>query len=171
MIRINYLRQVGHFVAFVLFQLPLLYKFILFNTAFGFFYVGFILLLPLGLNRNISMIIALITGLLIDIFSNTPGIHASACVFIALTKDYWYMFSIGEIEDQTNISWNQLKIWGSVRFLLPLIAAHHLIIFTVENGGLSDFFYLMQKVILSSLYTFITVFGISLLLAPKERRQ
>lgn len=171
MIRINYPRQVFNFIAFVLFQLPLLYKFILFNSAFGFFYLGFILFLPLGLNKNLSMIIALITGLIIDVFSSTPGIHASACVFIALSKDYWYMFSIGEIEDQSNISWNELKIWGSLRYLLPLIWMHHLIIFTVENGGFGDFLYLMKKVFFSSLYTYITVFGISLLLAPKERRQ
>lgn len=171
MIRINYPRQIGHFIAFVIFQLPLLYKFILFNSAFGFFYVGFILLLPLGLNRNWAMIVAILTGLLIDIFSNTPGIHAAACVFIAFTKDYWYMFSMGEIEDQSNLSWNDLKMWGSIRFLFPLIFAHHMIIFAVENGGLMDFFFLFKKIIFSSIYTFITVFGIILLLAPKERRQ
>lgn len=171
MIRINYPRQIGHFIAFVIFQLPLLYKFILFNSAFGFFYIGFVLFLPLRLNRNFVMVIALLIGLLIDIFSSTPGIHASACVFIALSKDYWYMFSIGEIEDQFNISWNELKMWGSIRFLLPLIFVHHLIIFSIENGGLHDFFYLMRKVTLSSIYTYIMVFGISLLLAPKERRQ
>ncbi|MFY0600354.1 MAG: hypothetical protein JXR03_11845 [Cyclobacteriaceae bacterium] len=169
MIRINYSRQITYLVAFLLVQLPLLYKFIVFDVAFGFFYVGFVLFLPLGVNRNITMIIALLSGLLIDVFSSTPGIHASACIFIALIKDYWYVASIGEYEDDINLSWIQLKIWGSIKFLLPLIFAHHLIIFVVENGGFSDFFTLVKKIIMSSLYTFVTILGISLLTSPRQR--
>ncbi|MFT6866697.1 MAG: hypothetical protein ACJA08_001532 [Cyclobacteriaceae bacterium] len=169
MIRINYTRQITHFFAFMLLQLPLLYKFILFDVAFGFFYIGFILFLPLGLNRTTAMIIALLSGLLIDVFSNTPGIHASACVFIALVRNYWYLASIGDYEDDVNVSWNQLRIWGSLKYLLPMIFMHHLIIFIVENDGLSDFIHLTNKIIMSSLYTFIMVFGISLLIAPRER--
>lgn len=169
MIRVNYARQITQLVAYLLIQLPFLYKFILFDVAFGFFYIGLILFLPLGTNRNVSMPIALLSGLIIDIFSSTPGIHASACIFIALIKDYWYIASIGEYEDDINVSWNHLKTWGSFKFLLPLIFTHHLIIFTVENGGVSGFFNLFNKIIFSSLYTFITVFGISLLIAPKQK--
>lgn len=169
MIRINYARQIGHFAAFMLLQLPLLYKFILFDIAFGFFYIGFILFLPMGLSRTTAMIIALISGLVIDLFSNSPGIHASACVFIALVRNYWYMASIGDYDDDVNISYIQIKIWGSIKYLLPLIFTHHLIIFTIENGGFGDFMHLSNKIIMSSAYTFIVVFGISLLLAPRER--
>ncbi|MEP0366620.1 MAG: hypothetical protein ABJN36_04250 [Cyclobacteriaceae bacterium] len=170
MIRINYTRQVLHLVAFLLIQIPLLHRFILFDVAFGFFYVGFILFLPLGVNRNITMVIALLSGLLVDVFSNTPGIHASACVFLALVKDYWYLASIGDYEEDINISWNHLKLWGSVKFLIPLILAHHIIIFTIENDGLSGFFSLMNKIFLSTLYTFVVVFTVSLLISPRERR-
>lgn len=169
MIRINYSRQIINAIAFLVIQLPLLYNFILFDIAFGFFYVGFIFFLPLGLNRNISMIIALLSGLLVDVFSNTPGIHASACVFIALIKDYWYLATIGEYEDDINLSWNQLKIWGSIKFILPLIFAHHLIIFSIENGGFNSFFPLLSKIVFSSIYSLVIIFGISLIIAPRER--
>jgi hypothetical protein len=170
MIRINYIRQATHLFAFLILQLPLLFKFILFDTAFGFFYVGFILFLPLRLSRSLAMVIAMITGLLVDIFSNTPGIHASACVFIALVRDYWYLLSIGDSEDDVNISWNHLNIWGSIKYLAPLIVVHHMIIFTVENSGLSGFIDLLGKVVFSALYTFVLVFTISLLISPKTRR-
>jgi hypothetical protein len=169
--RINYLRQIGHFVAFVLLQLPLLYKFILFDRAFAFIYVGFLLLLPIGLNRNIGLLIALATGLLVDVFSNTPGIHAAACVFIVFVKDYWFVIAMGEPDGKENVSWNDLGIVGSLSYLMPLILTHHIIIFTIENGGLSQFFVLFSKITLSSIYTFIAVASIALMIAPKERRQ
>lgn len=169
MIRINYSRQVINLIAFLIIQLPLLYNFILFDTAFGFFYIGFILFLPLGLNRNITMVIALVSGLMVDVFSNTPGIHSSACIFIALIKDYWYLATIGEYEDDINLTWNQLKIWGSVKFLFPLVMIHHLLIFSIENGGFSNFYILFNKTIFSSVYSFVIISGISLLLAPRER--
>lgn len=171
MIRINYIKQAVHLLVFLVIQIPFLHKFILFDKAFGFFYLGFILFLPLGLNRNLTMVVAFLTGLIIDVFSNTPGIHASATVLIAFAKDYWYQAAIGDWDDNANISWNDLGGWGSVKFLLPLIFVHHFLIFTLENNGFSEFFVLMNKILLSSAYTFVTVFGLSLLMAPTERRR
>ncbi|WP_258102710.1 rod shape-determining protein MreD [Marinoscillum sp. MHG1-6] len=169
MIRINYIRQVIHLFVFLILQIPLINKFILFDKAFGFFYLGFILFLPVGLNRNLTMIIGFLSGLVIDVFSNTPGIHAAATVLITFVKDYWYSFAIGE-DEEPNLSWNDLKGWGSVKFLLPLITLHHTIIFVLENNGFTEFVILMNKILLSSAYTFITVFSLSLLLAPTERK-
>lgn len=170
MIRINYLRQALHLIVFLMLQVPFLYKLVLFDRAFGFFYVGFVLLLPHGLNRSLTMVIAFFSGLIIDVFSNTPGIHASACVLIAFVKDSWFNIVMGTSDDDVYMDWNDLKIWGSVKFLLPLIFLHHLIIFTIENGGFNSFGFLFIKVLYSSIYSFAIVFGLTFLTAPKARR-
>lgn len=169
MIRINYARQITHLFVFLILQIPFLYKLVLFDKAFGFFYIGFILFFPYGFNRSITMSTAFVTGLIIDMFSNTPGIHASACILIAFVKDGWFRWMIGA-DDDVDLSWNELKVWGSVKYLLPLIFLHHLLIFTIENGGLDAFGILFGKILYSSLYSFIVVFGLSFLLAPKIRR-
>ena len=169
MIRVNHQRQLIHLVVFVLLQIPLIHKFILFDVAFGFFYVGFVLFLPLQVNKSLAMIIGFFTGLLIDVFSSTPGIHAAACVLIAFVKDYWYAVAVGDSDEDVNISWNNLKGVGSVAFLLPLLFIHHSIIFIIENDGLGRFLHLFYKIGLSSIYSFIVIFFISLMLAPKER--
>ena len=170
MIRVNIQQQVLHFIVFLLIQIPFLYKLILFNSAFGFFYIGFILFLPYALNRSLTMVIAFLTGLIIDVFSNTPGIHASACILVAFMKDSWFNMMMGTSDDDVYLDWNELKIWGSIKYLLPLIFIHHTIIFAVENGGFNSFGFLFSKIIYSSLYSFIIVYGLSFLMAPKARR-
>jgi len=171
MIRINYKQQILHLVVFLIIQIPLLYKLILFDRAFGFFYIGFILFLPYGTSRSLTMVIAFFSGLLIDVFSNTPGIHAAACILIAFLKDTWHDVIMGTSDDDdVSIDWNELKVVGSIGYLLPLIFIHHLIIFSIENGGFNSFGFLFSKVLYSSLYSFIIVFGLSFLMAPKARR-
>lgn len=170
MIRVNYIQQITNLVVFLLLQIPLLYKWVLFDKAFGFFYIGFVLFLPYGLNRATSMLIALASGLLIDVFSNTPGIHASACVFLAFTKDFWFRASMGVSDDDVYLDWHTLKIVGSLSYLLPLIILHHLIIFTIENGGFEFSGGLISKILYSSLYSFVIIFLIGFLTAPNKRR-
>ena len=49
-------------------------------------YVLFLLLLPANINRSLLLIIAFITGLTIDYFGNTLGLHAAASVFLAFLR-------------------------------------------------------------------------------------
>lgn len=46
-------------------------------------YVLFILLLPFETPRYLLLLLGFFLGLLVDIFSNTPGFHASATTFLA----------------------------------------------------------------------------------------
>lgn len=170
MIRINYIQQALNLFVFLIIQILLLYKAILFDRAFGFFYIGFILFLPYGLYRSLAMIIAFFTGLTVDIFSNTPGIHASACVFIAFVKDFWYDVAVDSSDDDVFLNWNELKLWGSFTYMLPLIFIHHFMIFSLENGGFNSFGFLFSKILLSSLYSFTVIFALIFLMAPKARR-
>ncbi len=170
MLRINYPQQALHLAVFLILQIPFLYKLVLFNSAFGFFYVGFILFLPYGLNRSLGMTVALGTGLVVDIFSNTPGIHASATIFIAFIKDFWFNLTIDNSDDEIQLSWNELGLLGSIKYLYPLIFMHHMIIFSIENGGFNSFGFLFTKVIYSATYSFLIIFALSFLIAPKTRR-
>lgn len=51
-----------------------------------FLYIMFILMLPVNINKVLLLFIAFLTGLTIDIFSGTPGMHASACLVLAFIR-------------------------------------------------------------------------------------
>ncbi|MBV6648052.1 MAG: hypothetical protein KI790_21500 [Cyclobacteriaceae bacterium] len=171
MTRINYTQQAIQFLVYVMIQLPLLYKYILFDRAIGFFYVGFLLLVPYGLNSIFSLIAGFMTGLLIDIFSNTPGIHASACTLIMFVRDYWLRTSIGVPEEDINISIYQLGFRRFLVYSLPLVFIHHLLVFSIEHGTMLGYFKIvMSKVFYSTLLSFISILLVNYLIAKRTRK-
>src|SRR5688572_9031372 len=51
-----------------------------------FVYIMFIMMLPVRIPKSLLLILAFITGLVVDMFSNTMGMHAAACVFMAYIR-------------------------------------------------------------------------------------
>ena len=51
-------------------------------------YISFILTFPTRISKYITVVIAFFLGLTIDMFLNTHGIHASACVFLSFIRPY-----------------------------------------------------------------------------------
>lgn len=168
--RINIREQVFNFIALFVIQLPLLYRITLLDKAFGFFYVGFILLLPYRISRSYLMIAGFFVGLVVDIFSNTPGIHAGACVFVMFIRDRWLSIVIDDLEELSNLNHVSMRKRGLTFYLFPLILVHHLVIFIVENGGLHLFGLLISKVFMSTIFSYIIIFALNYLIIPKSRR-
>ena len=51
-------------------------------------YISFLITFPVNISKYILLLVALILGLTVDMFQNTGGIHASACVFFSLCKAF-----------------------------------------------------------------------------------
>lgn len=162
--------QVINFVVYVLFQLPVLHRFVLFDTAFAFFYVSFLLVLPIGLNRVTTLLVGFGTGLLIDIFSNTPGIHASACLVLAVFQKPWLIMVVGTPEEDARVSIFNFGLRSMIIYALPLIFIHHLQVFFIEHGSFSDFSLLLNRSVSSALLTIVLFLSSNFLLSPKTKR-
>lgn len=168
--RISIREQVLNLLLLLVVQLPLVHRFTLFDKAFGFFYVGFLLLLPRTLSRSYLMIIGFFSGLLVDVFSNTPGIHASASVFIMFMRKFWLTVVNDDWQEITNLNINSLKKTGFIYFVFPLVFVHHLVLFFVENGGFHLFGMVMSKVFFSSILSTVVIFVINFLHTSNRRR-
>jgi len=163
-------RQIFYFIIYVLLQLPVLYRFVLFDAAFGFFYMGFILFLPRVQNRMTTLLLAFFSGLLVDIFSNTLGIHACACTLIAYLRLPWLIFTRGVDDDDAPISVFALGLAGLLLYVVPLIFLHHSVIFLVEHGSFSLFGTTLKRIFLSTAFTSTILVTTNYLLATKRRR-
>ena len=168
--RLNIRELILNCVFLLLVQLPLVYRITLFNKAFGFFYVGFVLLLPTRLSRSYLMIIGFFSGLLVDVFTNTPGIHASACVLVMFIRNFWLAFINDDWQELTNLNVVTLRKTGFIGYLFPLIFVHHSVLFIIENGGLSRFGSLFTTILFSSVFSFVIIFAINFLLKSNRRR-
>ncbi len=159
------------FFLYVLVQVMLLKNLVLFNTAFCFLYIAFILLLPVEINIVALMIMGFVTGFFIDVFYNSLGVHASALVVISYLRNYWLAIITPQGGYDANAS-PTLEANGTQWFLvytIPMVLLHHIILFLVEAGGFHGFGYTALKILFSVLFTMI-VLVILQLLSPQRRR-
>jgi rod shape-determining protein MreD len=83
------------FFVYVLVQVLILKNLVLFDVAFCFLYVAFILLLPVEMSPVALMFTAFGMGFLVDIFYSSMGLHAFALVITAYARNYWLMARAG----------------------------------------------------------------------------
>ena len=155
----TYISVIISFFLYVLFQVLLLKNFIIFDTAFCFLYVAFILLLPLETGPLALMIIAFLTGFSIDLFYDSIGVNAAASVFIAFLRPYWLKIVTprGGYEEIVIPNLKTMDFGWFFTYSLPLIFIHHLVLFYLEAGGFGLFFFTLTKVLFSTLFTFIVI--------------
>lgn len=73
----NLLRGFIYFVVFVLIQVLILNNIHFLRIATPFLYLYFIIKMPVGSSRTQVVFFSFIAGVVIDTFSNTPGMHAA----------------------------------------------------------------------------------------------
>ncbi len=168
--RQDIIRQIFYFIIYVLLQLPVIYRLVLFDSAFGFFYVGYILFLPRLQSKVTTLLLAFFSGLLVDVFSNTLGIHALASTLIAYVRLPWLVFTRGVDDDDAPISVFALGLRGLLLYVVPLIFLHHSVIFLVEHGSFSLFGMTLRRIFLSTIFTSAILVTTNYLLATKRRR-
>jgi len=159
------------FFLYVLVQALVLRNLVLFNSAFCFLYIAFILLLPIELNSLILMVIGFVIGFTIDIFYDSMGLHALATVLVAYLRNYW-LTTITPQGGYDSSSSTSLMVNGLQWFLvytLPMVFIHHLVLFFVEASGFTLFWYTMLKVVGSLLFT-MSVIILLQYLSPQRRR-
>lgn len=158
------------FFGYILLQVMLFNKMVLLGKGFAFVYVGFLLTFQFELGIIAAMLIGFATGISVDVFSNTLGIHASASVllmylrpilFNLFTPHGGYPAGAKPTPSVMGFSW-------FATYSLILIFLHHSMLFIVEAGGFHLFFYTLQKIILSTFFTFSIVVIIQYLFTKKR---
>ncbi len=165
------IRGVLYFLILVVIQIPLLHNWVLFDLAFPFHYIGFILLLPPSFKVGRLLVLAFIVGLVIDIFSNTPGVHASASVVVAYLRMSWLGFAIDSSDEEMDLTITYLGTRKFTLFVFPLVFIHHFILFTLENEGFRWAGLLFSKILWSSLFSYFLIWLTVLLTSSTKRRR
>lgn len=135
------------------------------------FYVYFILLLPFATPKWFLLLSSFAIGLGIDIFTNTLGLNAAACVLMAFFRP----FIINRISSgpesligETPSLRNQGVSWFAY-YAVILVLIHHSALFYLEVFRLSEFFSTLLRVILSSAFTLLLIMISEYLFFPREK--
>jgi len=145
----------------VIFVLLILLQVLLFNNIeFSgyinpYIYIMFILLLPVEISSGLLLLISFFTGLVIDFFCGSPGMHTSATVLAGFVRPY-VLRLISPRDGYEAGSNPSMIIYGFKWFLLYtliIVLIHHLVLLYLEVFRFTDFFRTLLRVILSSLFS------------------
>ena len=133
----NYAKIILAFLILLPLQAIVFRNFVVFGTGFCFIYLLAFLILPIEISAIAAMIIGFVSGIFIDLFYHTLGIHAAAGVLFMLLRSFWLQINA----PRTGFELNKLPSFPSYGFVwslgysLPLILIHSITVFTLEAGG------------------------------------
>ncbi len=151
------IRNIIRFIVLVLVQVLIIKNIELGRFINPFIYVLFIIVLPFETPKWLLLLIAFVLGITIDMFYDTAGMHAAACVFMAYIRPgILKLFSPRdgyELGTQPTIQY--LGVPWFLSYSGILIFFHHLILFYIEIFRFSEFFSTFFRVIVSSIFTIL----------------
>lgn len=122
-------------------------------------YILFIILLPLETPAWLILIISFFTGLSVDLFEATPGLHTSATLVAGFVRPYIIKFIAPregyEQNDAPGIALNGFR-WFLV-YITLIVFIHHLALFYIEVFRFSHFFQTFGRVLLSSFFSIMFI--------------
>ncbi len=167
------LKQAWLFIVLVLVQILVLNRIQISGFLNPYLYVLFILFLPVGINRSILMVLSFFVGLVIDIFSNTPGMHAGACVLIAFIRPL-IIKTLSSRDTLSPDSCPSLREYGwpwYIKYASVAVLCHHFFLFFIEQFDHLFFWSTLLRIILSSVATVVLIIVAQFFLPVKVDRR
>ena len=171
MIAKGMLLNIIRFISLVLVQVFIFNKINIGGFANPMIYPLFIILLPFETDKNLSLFIAFMLGLSIDLFTGSIGLHTSATVFMAFIRPLAYsLISSNRVfESGIKPGINDLGIMWFISYTSVLIFAHHLFFFFVEAFTFSEILHTFTKVVLSALLSIFSIIVIDVVFKPQKK--
>jgi rod shape-determining protein MreD len=147
------------FIVLLLLQL-LLFNNIRFSGYINpYVYVLFFLLLPFDFSGSLMLVLALVMGLILDLFMGTPGVHSFATVLIAFIRpNVLNLIAPHDGYDPNTLPRvGQMGLIWFIKYAAIIIVIHHFVLFYAEVFSFSHFFFTLLKALLSSFFTLVFV--------------
>ncbi len=126
-------------------------------------YVLFLLVFPFTANRSLYLCIAFLTGLTMDMFNNSGGIHAAACLVLAYARPIVLQFTFGVSYEYNAIKLPKISIYERSIYILTLVLLHHLILFSLEVFNIANILYILKKTLFTGILTSILCLAFNIL--------
>ncbi|MGO1648848.1 MAG: rod shape-determining protein MreD [Sphingobacterium sp.] len=143
-----------------------------YNLASPFPYILIILLLPIGTPNLLLYLLAFLTGLTLDAFYDSIGLHASACIALVLFRIFFYNITL-DVDVKNSFETPSLGNMGT-KWYLPYIAIgtliHHIVLFHVEYFSFTNYLSTAMTILFSSIFTILLIILISILIYKRKSR-
>jgi hypothetical protein len=169
----DFLRNMIRFAVLILLQvyvlnrIPHLHQFIT-----PYLYFLFILWLPFSVSRQWLLLIGFITGLTLDYFMMTPGLHAAACLLIAYVRPF--LITILTPKDSTEFNYREpspraMQWTPYMVYVFVLTLLHHGYMVFLEWLSVGSFLDFLIKVVATTGISLLMILAVELLFPRKMK--
>lgn len=171
------IKQIIRFIFFVLVQalvlnhMPPVHRFIT-----PYLYYLFILWLPFYSSRFWVLALGFLTGFAVDLFTKTPGLHASSCLVVAYMRPYLINLLVPRETKELTLGSPGIKSMGFASYAVYIVILtlfHHGWLVFLEWMYFGSFVFFLGKVFFSGLLSFLLILITEMLFRPlsKGRRR
>ena len=163
------LKNIIRFAGLVFIQVLILNNVNFLGYINPYLYVLFILLYPFNSNQSLFLVLAFLLGFSIDLFEDSGGIHAAACIVIAFVRPNLLRFSFGISYDHQNLRLSTTPFGARLTYIFLSILIHHFILFSLEMFSFNHIILILKKTLFSSIFSVLIII-LSLAVFSKKYR-
>lgn len=132
-------------------------------------YILFIILFPVDGNKLALLGVSFLLGIIMDMFCNSGGVHAAACLVLAYFRPSLFKFSFGLSYEYQTIRINDVLTPERFSFILLAVVIHHFTLFLLEVFRLSNIWDILLRTILSTIFSIILCITLIYIFKPARR--
>jgi rod shape-determining protein MreD len=163
------LENSARFILLLAAQVLIFNRIDLFGYVNPFPYILFIILYPVNGNKSGLLLASFFLGILMDMFCNSGGVHAAACIVLAYFRPSIFKFSFGLSYEYQTVKLNDILTPERFSFILIAVVIHHSVLFILEVFKISLLIDILLRTVLSTLFTIITCIIIIYIIKPGKR--
>lgn len=158
------------FICLIIVQVLICNHIHIFNVAVPFVFIYVILRLPMSLSTNWLLTWAFLSGFIVDIFSDTPGVNSLSCTLLATVKRP-VLYAYIPRDDRTKDILPSLANLGFAdyaKYVLTMIVIYCFMVFTIEYFNFIDVKDIVIMALSSSILSFGLILGIDSLMVTRR---
>src|SRR5690606_31573372 len=135
-----------------------------------FVYPLIIFLLPLRTPESVVIVLGFVTGLIVDIFTNTPGVHSGAGAFSGLARSYVINYFTPRGGYKVNISpaISTINLRWFLKYAAVMITLHCFAVSLIDIFQLKLVHYMLLRTVLSATISYVVVMIIMIVFDQNE---
>ena len=161
--------NISRFILLLAFQIIIFNNMNFLGYISPFPYILFIILYPVNGNKTALVVASFLLGLVMDMFNNSGGAHATACLVLAYFRPSLFKFAFGLSYEYQTIKLNDVLTPERFTFILLAILIHHLTLFLLETFQLTYILDTLTRTLLSTAFSIIICIIIIYLIKPNKR--
>lgn len=167
----EFIQYIVFFIILTLAQVLICNHIVLFNVAMPIIFIYPVIRMQIDINSGWLYSIAFFLGLVIDLFSDTPGVNALACTLLAgLKRPAFYAYVPRDDKTKTvtpTVSEIGLAIYS--KYLLTMTAIYCLLVFSIEFFSFADIKEILIMAAGSTVMSFLLLLSIDSLSMPASK--